>query len=74
MIRQFPARPWTAAEEERLRALVMEGMSAIDLSLELQRSVAAVRSKSEQLGISLKLVTVRRLGGLSTLGLPKAIT
>jgi hypothetical protein len=74
MMRQFPARPWTPAEEERLRALVMAGMSAIDLSPELQRSVAAVRSRSEQLGISLKLVTVRRPGGLSTLGLPKAIT
>ena len=50
------------------------GMSADDLSSELQRSVAAVRSRSEQLGISLRLVTVRRPGGLSALGLPKART
>jgi hypothetical protein len=73
-MRQFPARPWTPTEEERLRALIMAGMSADDLSSELQRSVAAVRSRSEQLGISLRLVTVRRPGGLSALGLPKART
>jgi hypothetical protein len=59
---QFRPKPWTIAEEQHLRAMIVAGRSADDLSRELQRSVAAVRSRSEQLGISLKQVTVRRRG------------
>jgi hypothetical protein len=57
---QFHKTPWTPAEEERLRAMIMSGMSVKDISTEHQRSVGAVRSRSEQLGISLKQVTVKR--------------
>ncbi len=56
---RFPARPWTTREEERLKALIISGKSAEEISMEFQRSVAAVRSRSEQLGISLKRVMVR---------------
>jgi hypothetical protein len=63
---QFHTTPWTPAEEERLRAMILSGMSVEDIATEHQRSVGAVRSRSEQLGISLKRVTVkrRRLGQL----------
>jgi hypothetical protein len=57
---QFHMTPWTPTEEERLRAMIMSGMSVKDISTEHQRSVGAVRSKSEQLGISQKRVTVKR--------------
>ena len=61
MIRpRFSAKPWTPAEEEHLRAMIMSGMSVKDIAIEHQRSVAAVRSRSEQLGISLKQITVKR--------------
>ena len=59
---QFHARPWTPAEEERLRAMIMSGMGVQDVSSELERTAAAVRSRSEQLGISLKKVTVKQSG------------
>jgi hypothetical protein len=40
--------------------MIMSGMSVKDIATEHQRSVGAVRSRSEQLGISLKRVTVKR--------------
>ena len=66
---QLHARPWTPEEEERLRAMVVSGIGVKDLSSELQRSVAAVRSRSEHLGISLKQVTVKRPRRLIEIGL-----
>ena len=57
---QFHAKPWTLVEEERLRAMIMSGMDVKDISSELQRTVVAVRSRSEQIGISLRRVTVKR--------------
>jgi len=40
------AKPWTPAEEERLWAMVMSGMSVKDLAPELQRTIAAVRTRA----------------------------
>jgi hypothetical protein len=57
---QFHTTPWTPAKEERLRAMIVSGMSVKDIVTEHQRSVGAVRARSEQLGISLKRVTVKR--------------
>lgn len=57
---RFSTKPWTPVEEERLRAMIMSSMSVKDIAIEHQRSVAAVRARSEQLGISLKQVTVKR--------------
>jgi len=65
----FHTRPWTPAEEGRLRAMIISGMSAWDVSSKLQRTVEAVRSRSGQLGISLKQVTVKRPARLVELGL-----
>jgi hypothetical protein len=56
----FHTRPWTPAEEGRLRAMIISGISVQDVSSKLQRTVEAVRSRSGQLGISLKQVTVKR--------------
>ena len=56
----FSAKPWTPAEEERLRTMIMSGMSVKDIATEHQRSVGAVRARSKQLGISLKQITVKR--------------
>jgi hypothetical protein len=69
MIRpQFHARPWTPAEEERLRAMIMSGIGVKDIATKHQRSVGAVRAKSEQLGISLKRITLKRGAGWSRSG------
>jgi hypothetical protein len=56
---RYRARPWTALEEERLRASIISGMSVAEISIDFQRSISAVRSRSEQLGITLKRVMVR---------------
>ena len=64
----FSAKLWTPAEEERLRAIIMSGMGVKNISTELQRSVAAVRTRSEQLGISLRQVMVKRPSGWSSSG------
>jgi DNA-binding NarL/FixJ family response regulator len=57
---QSHTTPWTPAEEERLRAMIVSGMSVKDIATEHQRNVGAVRSRSERLGISLKRVAVKR--------------
>jgi DNA-binding CsgD family transcriptional regulator len=38
---QFHTTPWTPAEEERLRAMIVSGMSVKDIATEHQRSVRA---------------------------------
>jgi hypothetical protein len=49
---------WTNVEDERLRSLAISGMNAWDIAAELERSVAAVRARTERLGLSLKRVPV----------------
>jgi hypothetical protein len=65
---RFPIRPWTRAEEDRLRAMVVSGATVFEVATELQRTVAALRARSEQLGLSLKQVTVRRRPSLQGSG------
>jgi hypothetical protein len=49
--------------------MILSGMSVQEVSSELERTVAAVRARSEQLGISLKQVTVKRTAAWSRIGL-----
>ena len=56
---RFPIRPWTTVDEEQLKALVVSGMSVAEISISSQRSVAAIRLRSERLGITLKRVMVK---------------
>jgi hypothetical protein len=54
---------WTNNEDDHLRSLVISGMGAWDIAAELGRSVAAVRSRAERFGLTLKripVVSVRR--------------
>jgi hypothetical protein len=52
------AKQWTNVEDERLRSLVISGMNAWGIAAELERTVAAVRSRAERFGLSLRRVTV----------------
>ena len=45
---------WTQADDAKLRALVIAGLSSGEVATELNRSLDAVRARSEKLGISLK--------------------
>jgi hypothetical protein len=51
---------WTEADDAKLRSLVVAGLSAREIAMELSRSLHAVRARSEKLGISLKQVMIRR--------------
>jgi hypothetical protein len=51
---------WTQANDEKLRVLVVAGMNTREIAMELNRSVYAIRARSEKLGVSLKQVMVKR--------------
>ena len=63
------AKQWTNVEDERLHSLVISGMNAWGIAAELERTVAAVRSRAERFGISLRRVTVAPSRRLVELGL-----
>jgi hypothetical protein len=54
-------KPWTALDDERLRSLAISGIDVSEIATELERTIAAVRSRAERkLGVSLKRVKVAR--------------
>jgi hypothetical protein len=56
-----PPKPWTPLDDERLRSLAIAGMDASEIATELERTVAAVRSRAERkLRVSLRRVMVAR--------------
>jgi len=56
-------------EDERLRSLAISGMNAGQIAMELERTVAAVRSRAERFGISLRRIRVAPARRLVELGL-----
>ena len=63
------SKHWTIVEDDRLRSLAISGLNAWGLAAELERTVFAVRSRAEILGISLRRVTVDPSRRLVELGL-----
>ena len=55
---RLSAKQWTTAEDDRLRPLAISGMNAWGIAAELERTVAAVHSRAERFGLSLRRVTV----------------
>jgi hypothetical protein len=51
---RFSARPWTPADEDKLRELAIAGASSRAIGMQMNRTVAAVRSRAAQLKIRLK--------------------
>jgi hypothetical protein len=51
--------PWTAEEDNRLRALAEDGRSAAVIAERLKRSVAAVYRRAKKLGAGLKMTKAR---------------
>jgi hypothetical protein len=54
------SKPWTSQDDERLRSLAVAGKAAWEIAVELERTVSAVRSRTERFGISLRRVAVSR--------------
>jgi hypothetical protein len=60
--RGWSVKNWTSADDERLRELVVEGMDARKLGVELNRTATAVRSRAFRLNLTIP--TVPRSGSL----------
>jgi len=51
---------WTNDEDSQMRSLVESGVGAAAIAERLNRSKAAVRKRARGLGLTMKLVTVRK--------------
>ena len=54
------SRPWTEADEERLRSMILAGASPRTIVEVLDRTIDSVRVRANRLRIPLKKVTVKR--------------
>ena len=59
---------WTSADDDRLRELVVEGMDARKLGVELNRTATAVRSRALRLNLTIPTVPRSRLLKFSQTG------
>ena len=58
---RFAARPWTQADDDTMRALVLAGASTRAIAHQLFRTIAAVGSRAKRANIGLKKVKKKRL-------------
>lgn len=61
-LRRFSTRPWTEAEDGKLRALALSGATSRSIGAQMNRTEAAVRSRANRLKIFLKKSTIPRMG------------
>jgi hypothetical protein len=61
-LRGRSAKDWTPAEDERLRELLAEGMSAREIGIELKRTATAVRSRAFRLNLLERKPVVSQIG------------
>jgi hypothetical protein len=59
-LRRFSARPWTQADDDKLRALAVAGASSRAIGVQMNRTEAAVRSRAARLKVILRKSTLRR--------------
>jgi DNA-directed RNA polymerase specialized sigma24 family protein len=65
---RLTSKQWTPLDDERLRSLAIAGMDAKEIATELERTVAAVRSRTERFRVSLRRVSVARRSPWSSSG------
>jgi hypothetical protein len=58
----WSAKDWTAADDERLRELVVKEMSAREIGIELNRTAVAVRSRAFRLNLQERKPPVSQIG------------
>jgi hypothetical protein len=54
---QFATRPWTPADDEILRSMVLRGVATRVIGSQLDRTAVAVRSRARRLNILIKKTT-----------------
>jgi len=61
LVRRKPlSRIWTAEEEEKLRALIAAGKSAVSVAVNLDRPVGSTRRRAKTLGLNFPRMTGRK--------------
>jgi hypothetical protein len=53
----FAPRPWTQADDDKLRRLVLTGLTSTAIGIRMNRTETAVRSRARQLQV--KLIKIR---------------
>ena len=57
----FASRPWTQADDDKLRRLALTGLSSKAIGIQLNRAEAAVSSRAKQLPVSLRKIRPKQL-------------
>jgi hypothetical protein len=58
----YPQMPWTPADDELLRKLILENASPHEIAAGLKRSVSSIRARAHKLGIPLGYLRGNGLG------------
>ncbi len=57
----FAPRPWTQADDDKLRELALTGLSSRAIGIRLNRTETAVRSRARQLQLILRKIRLKEL-------------
>jgi hypothetical protein len=52
----FASRPWTQADDDKLRRLAVTGLSSTAIGFRMDRTEAVVRSRAKQLQVILRKI------------------
>ena len=57
----FASRPWTQADDDKLRKLALRGLSSRAIGIRMHRTETAVRSRARQLQVILRKIRLEQL-------------
>ncbi len=57
----FAPRPWTQADDDKLRRLALTGLSSTAIGIRMNRTETAVRSRAEHLQVILRKIRLKQL-------------
>ena len=57
----FASRPWTQADDDKLRKFSLAGLSSRAIGIRLNRTETAVRSRARQLQVILRKIRLKQL-------------
>jgi hypothetical protein len=57
----FDSRPWTQADDDKLRRLALTGLSVRAIGIRMRRTETAVRSRARQLQVILRKIRLEQL-------------
>jgi hypothetical protein len=57
----FDSRPWTQADDEKLRKLALTGLSSRAIGIRMNRTEISVRSRAKHLQVILRKIRLEQL-------------